>query len=79
MHAMVGRRGPNRFNEREVARAVKAIDRAGKAIERVEIDPISGKLSVILAAPDARHERPLDNWLRRKQPAVPAAPSPKAR
>ena len=39
-------RRKNRFNEREVARA----GRAGKAIgaERVEVDPATGKISIIL-------------------------------
>jgi hypothetical protein len=39
-------RRKNRFNEREVARA----GRAGKAIgaERIEVDPATGKISIIL-------------------------------
>jgi len=39
-------RRKNRFNEREFARA----GRAGKAIgaERVEVDPATGKISIIL-------------------------------
>lgn len=56
---MAGHRGPNRFSEREVTRAMRAVERAGKHIDRVEIDPTSGKLVVILAksgevAADAR-------------------------
>ena len=39
-------RGPNRFTEREVARA----GRASKAIgaERVEVDPATGRIAIIL-------------------------------
>ena len=42
-------RRKNRFNEREAARA----GRAAKAIgaERVEIDPATGKISIIIAKP----------------------------
>jgi hypothetical protein len=39
-------RTPNRFRERELARAVRAAKSAGG--ERVEIDPVTGKISVIL-------------------------------
>ena len=41
-------RRKNRFNEREFARA----GRAGKAIgaERVEVDPATGKISIILSS-----------------------------
>lgn len=55
-------RRQNRFNEREVARA----GRAGKAIgaERVEVDPATGKISIILptnkggTAPDVGPKAP---------------------
>ena len=42
-------RSVNRFNQREVARALRAARLAGEAVDRVEIDPKSGKISVILA------------------------------
>jgi hypothetical protein len=42
-------RSRNRFRETELARAVRAAKDAGG--ERVEIDPQSGKISVILAKP----------------------------
>jgi len=41
----------NRFNQREVARALKAARLAGETVDRVEIDPKSGKIAVILAKP----------------------------
>ena len=42
-------RSTNRFNSREVARALKAARLAGERPERVEIDPQSGKITVIIA------------------------------
>ena len=46
-------RTENRFRTREVTRAVKAAKAAGEHVERVEIDPVSGKITVIVvAAPD---------------------------
>jgi hypothetical protein len=42
-------RGANRFNQREVSRALRAARRAGETVERVEIDPATGRISVIIA------------------------------
>jgi hypothetical protein len=42
------RRSPARFKEREVARALRAARRAGGVVDRVEVDPVSGKIAVIL-------------------------------
>ena len=39
-------RTPNRFRERELARAVRAAKAAG--CERVEVDPTTGKITVIV-------------------------------
>jgi hypothetical protein len=44
-------RGPNRFNQREVTRAVRAAHESGAPVDRVEVDPATGKISVILAKP----------------------------
>jgi hypothetical protein len=38
---MSHRRSANRFNEREVSRAVRAVRRTGEDIDRVEVDPMS--------------------------------------
>jgi hypothetical protein len=46
-------RTANRFNQREVARAMRAVTDTGAAVERVEVDPASGKISVILKNKDA--------------------------
>jgi hypothetical protein len=56
-------RGPNRFTEREVARA----GRAGKAIgaERVELDPATGKISIIIAkSGESVADNELDKWIK---------------
>jgi hypothetical protein len=61
---MAGRRGPNRFSEREVTRAMRAVERAGKSIDRVEIDPGNGKLAVILAkSGEAVTDNEVENWV----------------
>jgi len=44
-------RTANRFNQREIARAMRAVRDAGADIERVEVDATRGKFSVILAKP----------------------------
>jgi hypothetical protein len=44
-------RGVNRFHQREVSRALRAVQDSGTAVDRVEIDPSTGKISVILAKP----------------------------
>src|SRR5262245_38986378 len=55
-------RRKNRFNEREVARA----GRAGKAIgaERIEVDPATGKISIIITKPGgAQSDNEVEVWL----------------
>jgi hypothetical protein len=55
-------RRKNRFNERELARA----GRAAKAIgaERIEVDPATGKISVILPTGKRAVGNDLDQWIR---------------
>jgi len=52
----MSRRTENRFREREVSRALKAARKAHAEVDRVEIDPVSGKIAVILAKPEAMRE-----------------------
>ena len=49
----MSRRTANRFHERELARALRAAKKSGTAIDRVEVDPATGKISVIIAQPNA--------------------------
>ena len=44
-------RGTNRFNQRELSRAIKAVTRAGATLDHVEVDPATGRIIVILAKP----------------------------
>ena len=41
-------RGPNRFNEREVARAVRGVEATGREAERVQVDPKNGTITVFV-------------------------------
>ena len=51
-------RSTNRFNQREVARALRAARLAGERPERVEIDPVTGRITVIIAqAGDGEREK----------------------
>jgi hypothetical protein len=52
----------NRFAQREVARAVRGVTDAGAAVHRVEIDPASGKISVIIARPGADARDDASPW-----------------
>ena len=47
--------GKNRFHERELSRAVRALERAGKTVDRVEIGD-DGRVAVIVAKPGDKQE-----------------------
>jgi hypothetical protein len=53
-------RTENRFRERELARAVKAAKAAGG--ERVEVDPASGKITVIIGKGEPAIEAGAKAW-----------------
>lgn len=44
-------RGPNHFRQADVARAIAAAKSAGLPIARIEIDPLTGKIVVIVGEP----------------------------
>jgi hypothetical protein len=44
-------RGTNRFYEREVVRIMRAAQKSGTPFDRIEVDPLSGKISVIIDKP----------------------------
>lgn len=48
------------FRQGDVTAAVKAVERAGKSVERVEIDP-DGKVIVLVAQPEDQPRRPRNN------------------
>ena len=62
---MASRRGPNRFSEREVTRAMRAVERAGKTVDRVEIDPGSGRLVVVLKG-KAAADNDVETWVNKQ-------------
>jgi MinD superfamily P-loop ATPase len=56
---------PTRFRQRDLKRALKAVKDAELVVERVEIDPLSGKVSIVMGA-DTNGVHPtseLDEWL----------------
>jgi hypothetical protein len=60
-------RGPARFSRREPTRFVKSMLDAGLPVERVEVDPASGKITVFVGKPDepAGHNAntEVENWI----------------
>ena len=64
---MPARRSTNRFHERELARAIRAAKKSGMPFDRVEVDPATGKISVIIAKPadgnTAKTGNEVENWI----------------
>ena len=59
-------RSVNRFNQREVARALKAARLAGERPDRVEIDPATGRITVIIAKTsnyNAKTGNEVEEWI----------------
>jgi hypothetical protein len=50
---MPARRSTNRFLERELSRAIRAAQKSGTPFDRVDVDPATGKISVIISKPDS--------------------------
>jgi hypothetical protein len=57
-------RSPNRFKERELARALRAAKRAG-CVDRVEL-ALDGHINIILEGPATQHGNDLDEWMAKK-------------
>jgi hypothetical protein len=55
-------RKPCAFKQRDIARAMRGAQAAGLKIERVDIDPITGKISIVPAA-EWKNDSELDRWL----------------
>ncbi len=58
-------RSPNRFRQRDLARALCV----AKPGDRVDVDPVSGKISVTIAKPGAEPQAvtDLDQWLAKRE------------
>jgi hypothetical protein len=64
---MPARRSTNRFHERELARALRAAQKSGMPFDRVEVDPHTGKISVIASKPadgdNAKTGNEVEKWI----------------
>jgi hypothetical protein len=55
------------FRQREGTRAMKAAVKAGLPVDRVEFDPVTGKIIVIIGEPgEPETGGDLDSWLKKK-------------
>jgi len=58
--------GKVRFRQADLQRALRAAKAEGVAIERIEIEPATGKIIVITRSNEGgASSAPLDNWLAR--------------
>jgi hypothetical protein len=60
-------RGFTRYKRSDVARAIYGVEDTGKSVERVEIDPATGKIIIVPKSdtPGAQNND-LDSWLKKK-------------
>ena len=56
-------RRPCAFRQRDIARAVRGAEAGGVQIGRVDIDPVTGKISIVPAT-EPKNDSELDWWLR---------------
>jgi hypothetical protein len=58
----MSKRTANRFHQREVSRALRAVRDSGTPVDRVEIDPATGRIVVILARPGEAATNERNEW-----------------
>jgi hypothetical protein len=57
-------RRPSTFRQRDIAAVIKAARAAGCTINHVEIDPITGRITIMIGAPgELKEASDLDRWL----------------
>jgi hypothetical protein len=60
------RRGPSKFKIADAQRVVRATLATGLPISRVEVDPASGRVSVVIGQPAAASGNELDQWVAKR-------------
>jgi len=55
-------RGRHTFRRTELTRAIKAVMAAGAEVERAEIDPITGKIVVVISKSGASVADTINEW-----------------
>jgi hypothetical protein len=60
------------FKQRDIARAVRGAEAAGIEIGRVDINPVTGKISIVPAT-EPKNDSELDRWLEGQPPNAPSA------
>jgi hypothetical protein len=59
-------RRPSKFKKTDVTRAAKAVLAAGVGIARIEIEPVSGKITIMPSSSSGSEETTdLDTWMAR--------------
>ena len=56
-------RGPCAFKQRDVTRVLKATRAAGIEVNRVEVDPVTGKIAITTNASSNDEAGELDKWI----------------
>jgi hypothetical protein len=54
---------PVRFRKNEIARAVRGAQDIGLTVHRIEVDPASGKISLVTGT-ESKTQNELDHWMR---------------
>jgi hypothetical protein len=65
-------RRPSAFKQRDVARAVRGAEAAGIRVARVDIEPSTGRISIVPAGILA-NDSELDRWLKEQPQNAPSA------
>jgi hypothetical protein len=61
---MTDRRRPPACRQRDITAVIKAARAAGCEISRVEVDPITGRITIMIGAPnEIKEAADLDKWL----------------
>jgi hypothetical protein len=56
-------RSPCSFRETDVRRAIKAARSSGLDIARLEIEPVTGKISIMTSSSSGAEKADLDGWM----------------